>query len=120
MFDRDDVELALGALAQGWSTRDAAELVGASRETVRRWALGRVPHGRAARRRRIGGGRTRREEAPVDESERAAYEAAMTENMLLRAVLDDLKAAGSDLRSISSERDCARRPACPSARSPLS
>ena len=36
MFDRDDVELALEALAQGWSARDAGELVGASRETVRR------------------------------------------------------------------------------------
>lgn len=105
MFDREDVELALEALALGWSARDAGELVGASRETVRRWALGRVPHGRAARRPgRIGGGRTRREEAPVNESERAAYEAAMTENMLLRAVLDDLKAAGSDPRSISRRR----------------
>ena len=40
----------------------------------------------------------------MDDAERAAYEAAMTENMLLRAVLDDLKAAGSDLRSISNRR----------------
>lgn len=36
-----------------------------------------------------------RKEAPVNGSERAAFEAAMTENMLLRAVLDDLKEAGS-------------------------
>ena len=64
MFDREDVELALEALAQGWSAREAGELVGAGRETVKRWASGRVPHARAAPRRRIGGGRTRREEGP--------------------------------------------------------
>ena len=31
----------------------------------------------------------------MDESERAAYDAAMEENVLLKVVLDDLKAAGS-------------------------
>lgn len=102
MHDRETVELALMALAEGWSSREAAELVGASKTAVCRWAREGAPHER--RPGRIGGGRTRREEAPVDESERAAYEAAMTENMLLRAVLDDLKAGGSDLRSISNRR----------------
>ena len=102
MHDRDTVELALMALAEGWSSREAAELVGASKTAVCRWAREGAPHERRAG--RIGGGRTRREEAPMDESERAAYEAAMTENMLLRAVLDDLKAAGSDPRSISRRR----------------
>ena len=102
MHDRETVELALMALEEGWSARAAAELVGASKTAVCEWARGRVPHERRAG--RIGGGRTRREEAPLDDSERAAYEAAMTENMLLRAVLDDLKAAGSDPRSISRRR----------------
>lgn len=37
----------------------------------------------------------------MTDEERAAYEAAMTENMLPRAVLDNLKAAGSRPASIS-------------------
>ncbi|MDM8271989.1 IS3 family transposase [Thermophilibacter provencensis] len=102
MHDRETVELALMALEEGWSSREAAELVGASKTAVCRWAREGAPHERRSG--RIAGGRTRREEAPVNESERAAYEAAMTENMLLRAVLDDLKAAGSDPRSISRRR----------------
>ena len=104
MYDREDVELALLALEEGMSVREAAELVGCGTTAVREWAAGRVPHARSGRRRRIGGERRRREEAPVTDSERAAYEAAMTENMLLRAVLDDLKAAGSGPRSISNRR----------------
>ena len=101
MHDRETVELA-----QGWPAREAGELVGASRETVRRWAAGRVPHARADPRRRIGGDRARRrrEEAPLTGGERAAYEAAMTENMLLRAVSGDPRAEGSDPRSISRRR----------------
>ena len=106
MHSREDVELALMALEEGWTRAAAGALVGASGPTVSRWAAGRVPH----ERRGAGRGRGRmapgkvREEAPVNESERAAYEAAMTENMLLRAVLADLKAGGSDLRSISNRR----------------
>lgn len=103
MFGRDDVELALLALEEGMSRREAGELVGASRESVRRWAAGRVPHERAAKD-RMRGVERRREEAPLDDSERAAYEAAMTENMLLRAVLDDLKAGGCAAPSISNRR----------------
>ena len=57
-------------------------------------------------------------EGPLNEVERAAYEAAMTENMLLRAVLDDPKRAGSHPASMSNRRkcelgDCARRPGGP-------
>ena len=40
----------------------------------------------------------------MDDAERAAYEAAMTENQLLRAVLDDLKGEGCAPRSISNRR----------------
>ena len=102
MFDREDVELALYALEEGMTRREAGELVGASGQTVSRWAAGRVPHGRAAGARMPRG--ARREEEPVNESERAAYEAAMTENMLLRAVLADLKAGGWAPASISNAR----------------
>ena len=108
MYDREDVELALMALEEGMSVAEAGELVGASRESVRRWAAGTVPHVRAGGRIRgdgtVRGRAARGEEAPLDDSERAAYEAAMTENMLLRAVLDDLKGEGSDPRSISNRR----------------
>ena len=106
MHSREDVELALMALEEGWTRAAAGALVGASGPTVSRWAAGRVPHerrGAARGRGRMAPGKVR-EEAPVNESERAAYEAAMTENMLLRAVLADLKAGGSDLRSISNRR----------------
>ncbi len=47
-----------------------------------------------------------RREGPLNEVERAAYEAAMTENMLLRAVLDDPKGAGSHPASMSNRRKC--------------
>ena len=105
MFDRDDVELALMALEEGWSTRAAGALVGASSASVSLWSRGMVPHERRRRGARgTVGASAEPEEAPLDDAERAAYEAAMTENMLLRAVLDDLKAAGSDLRSISNRR----------------
>ena len=105
MFDRDDVELALMALEEGWSSRAAGALVGASSASVSLRSRGMVPHERRRRGARgTVGASAEPEEAPLDDAERAAYEAAMTENMLLRAVLDDLKAAGSDLRSISNRR----------------
>jgi transposase InsO family protein len=47
MYDGDDVELAMLALEEGMSAREAAELVGCSAAAVRRWAAGGVPHERA-------------------------------------------------------------------------
>ena len=102
MFDRDDVELALYALEEGMTAAAAGELVGASGQTVSRWARGRVPHARAGA--ATMGARPRREEEPLNEGEREAYEAAMLENQLLRAVLADLKAGGWDPASISNAR----------------
>ena len=106
MYDREDVELALYALEEGMSTREAARLVGCSQTAVVDWVAGRVP-----RRRR--GGRIVAREAPtggvepLTDGERAAYEAAMTENMLLRAVLDDPRAGGSPPASMSNARKAA-------------
>ena len=105
MYDRDDVERALAALGEGRTLGEAAALVGASRASVWRWAAGRVPHERGGRGRMPQSG-TDGEGAPVNDEERAAYEAAMTENMLLRAVLDDLKGAGSHPGSMSNRRKC--------------
>lgn len=104
MYDRETYELAMLALEEGMGCAEAAELCGASRRSVARWAAGRPPHPRKAATIRY---RTiRKAVAPVNEEERAAYEAAMEENMLLRAVLDDLKAAGSRPPSISNRRKC--------------
>ena len=102
MFDREDVELALAALGEGMSVAEAAELVGASDDSVRRWASGRVPHARGRRASMVAW--SRGEEGALDEPDRAAYEAAMLENQLLRAVLNDLKAGGSLPASISNRR----------------
>lgn len=96
MYDRETVELALYAPEEGMTQREAAELCGVSRASVGFWAAGRVPHERGAGRIRVDG-RTGARDAgvpAVNAEERAAYEAAMTENTLLKAVLDDLKAEG--------------------------
>ena len=115
MYDRETVELALLALDEGMSQAEAAELCGAGRTAVGNWARGRLPHPRRGRRPRSAARPPRRpgrmappdaEEEPLDEAERAACEAAMNENMLLRAVLDDLKGAGSHPGSISNRRKC--------------
>lgn len=103
MYDRETVELALLALEEGMSTREAAELCGCSATSVSAWAAGRVPHERSGRipcRDRI------LEVPAVNAEEREAYEQAMRENMLLRAVLDDLKGAGSPPGSMSNRRKC--------------
>lgn len=55
----------------------------------------------------------------MNAEERAAYDAAMEENALLRAVLDDLRGEGSTPATTSKRRcvelagDCTRRQACP-------
>ena len=105
MYDRDEVGRALAALGAGATAAEAAALVGAGERTVSRWAAGRVPHERlgSARVRPTG---TRTEGGALDDAGRAAYEAAMTENMLLRAVLDDLKGEGSRPGSMSNRRKC--------------
>lgn len=111
MYDRDTVELALLALEEGMAEREAAELCGASLTSVRRWARQGPPtrpRGRAARPPRPPARMypPDAKEGPLNEAERAAYEAAMTENMLLRAVLDDLKGEGSHPASMSNRRKC--------------
>ncbi|MDO4436955.1 MAG: IS3 family transposase [Coriobacteriaceae bacterium] len=102
MYDRDTVELALYALEDGMTLGAAARLVGASRTAVGNWAAGRLPHERASGRIRV---RTKTVEVPaVNAEERAAYDAAMEENALLKAVLDDLKAEGSAPATTSRRR----------------
>ena len=109
MYSREDVELALEGLAEGMSVREVCEMVGCNDSSVRDWAAGRLPRSytgaplpprRATMTPLPGEGR----EGAVTDEERAAYEAAMTENQLLRAVLDDLKGEGCAPASISNRR----------------
>ena len=114
MHGRETVEAFLAAKARGLDTPEAAREAGVAPGTAFDWAAGILPHSytgvpaeRPPRRARM----TRmaaagHPEAPLDESERAAYDAAMEENILLRAVLDDLKGAGSHPASISNRRKC--------------
>ena len=114
MHDEETVGLALLAIEDGMSIREAARFCGASRESVRLWAKGRLPHERRCPPGRSSAKPPRQparmaspeheEVSPVDDDERAAYEAAMLENQLLRAVLADLKAGGWDPASISNRR----------------
>ena len=130
MYDKDVVELALEALSLGFTQREAAELCGASRTAVASWALGRLPHPRADRshppakmvppEQPASEGARMKHEEPLprpSESERRLYEPPATgplaglepsqiENLLLRAVLDDLKAGGWDPASISNRSKC--------------
>lgn len=117
MHDRETVELALWAVSEGLSHRAAGELVGVPHATVAAWASGQLPRsvtGKPVRRpRKMGGGRDEAKEAPV----RGIYEppargplSGLTpdqiENLLLRAVLADLKAGGWDPASISNRSKC--------------
>lgn len=113
MYDMETIELALLALEDGMSQREAAQFAGATRESVRRWAHGQIPHMRAGKRAKSTAKPPRcparmsppeKEVPPMNEDERAAYDAAMLENQLLRAVLADLKAGGWDPASISNRR----------------
>lgn len=116
MYSRDDVELALYALEDGMSAREAAELVGCGVSSVGEWSRGHLPHSVTGRgslragRARAGAGRgeavamARSDEA--GDRDAGPCEAPATgplsglspdqvENRLLRAVLDDPRAGGS-------------------------
>lgn len=107
MHSRETVELFLLGIDDGMSTREASELAGIAHRIGKGWAAGALPHsytGRPRARRGTMAATRGAEEDPVTEDERAAYEAAMTENMLLRAVLDDLKAEGCAPATMSNGR----------------
>lgn len=94
--------------------REAGELVGANGPAVSRWAAGQVPHARGPKSRMRAG--TQCKEEPMNDSETAAYESAMTENMLFRAVLDDLRGLAPGF-NVEREKDRARRKVAHGSRS---
>lgn len=112
MYSKEKVGLFLLALEDGMCCAEAARFAGVRARTAERWARGRLPHGFTGRpaaplARIVPEPAPRRAETPLDRDERAAYDAAMEENVLLRAVLADLKAEGCAPASMSNARKCA-------------
>ena len=116
MYDREKIEEALEALSLGFSSSQAAELAGVAPSTVEHWSKGRLPLSWDARGARIAVTGHRGEAARMTET-RAPYDPPASgplaglspdqiENLLLRAVLDDLKGVGSPLDSMSSRSKC--------------
>ena len=112
MYSKEKVGLFLLALEDGMCCAEAARFAGVRARTAERWARGRLPHsftGRPAAplARIVPEPAPRRTETPLDRDERVAYDAAMEENVPLRAVLADLKAEGCAPASMSNARKCA-------------
>ena len=106
MHDRETVKLFLYA-------REAARLCGVSPHTARNWAASRRPHSYTGRARpgldTIAQRRAPREKGPRMTEERGLYDPPASdqiENLLLRAVLADLKAGGWDPASTSTRSKC--------------
>ena len=121
MHDRETVGLFLLARDDGMSVREAAAFAGVSASTAAEWAAGRLPRsytggargsGRIARRddpdgRGAGmGDGIRSLYEPAEEGPLAGMTPEQVENLLLRAVLDDLKGGGSHPGSMSNRRKC--------------
>ena len=112
MYDRETVELALLALEEGMTQAEAAEFAGAKRSAVGYWARGALPHERGKLPRKRRGGREGADMGkrglydPPASGPLAGLDPAKIENLLLRAVLADLKAGGWDPASISNRSKC--------------
>jgi transposase len=119
MYGREQVELFLMGLEEGMSALEAGRLAGVGASTACNWARGRLPHsytGAPRARGRMGGAATEGKARRMDEGhglydppERGPLSGLtpdQIENLLLRAVLADLKAEGWDLASISNRSKC--------------
>ena len=118
MHDGDEVGLVLLAREEGMTLREAAELAGVPLSTAGAWAAGLLPRsytGAPWGSGRMGGDTTDGRAARM--SEKGLYDPPATgplaglapaqiENLLLRAVLADLKAGGWDPASISNRSKC--------------
>ena len=114
MHSKETVEMYLFARSEGLTVRAAADFAGVARQTGFRWESEGPPSSYTGSPRRMAGESRRREPAMDD---RSIYAPPRTgplsglnpdqiENLLLRAVLADLKAGGWDPASISNRSKC--------------
>lgn len=116
MYSKEEVELFLLALDEGMRVPDAADFAGVKRRTAREWAAGNLPHSYTGKPRRMSATRKPRRKAkpmtakgiydPPKSGPLAGLNPDQIENLLLRAVLADLKAGGWDPASISNRSKC--------------
>ena len=116
MYSREKVELVLLATEDGMGPTAAAKFAGVSVGAAKKWATGHLPHSYTGARCRIGARKPRRKEASLG-PDKSTYAPPATgplaglnedqiENLLLRAVLANLKAEGWDPASISNRSKC--------------
>ena len=116
MYSREKVELFLLATEDGMGPTAAAKFAGVSVGAAKKWATGHLPHSYTGARCRIGARKPPRKEASLG-PDKSTYAPPATgplaglnedqiENLLLRAVLADLKAEGWDPASISNRSKC--------------
>lgn len=116
MYSREKVELFLLATEDGMGPTAAAEFAGVSVGAAKKWATGHLPHSYTGVRCRIVARKPPRKEASLG-PDKSIYAPPATgplaglnedqiENLLLRAVLADLKAEGWDPASISNRSKC--------------
>ena len=116
MYSREKVELSLLATEDGMGPAADVALAGVSVGAAKKWAVGRLPHSHTGARCRIGTRKQCRKEAslgpdksiyaPPATDPLAGLKEDQIENLLLRAVLGDLKAEGWDPASISNRSKC--------------
>ena len=116
MYSREKVELFLLATEEGMGPTAAAKFAGVTVGAAKKWATGHLPHSYTGARCRIGARKPPRKEASLG-PDKSIYAPPATgplsglnedqiENLLLRAVLADLKAEGWDPASISNRSKC--------------
>ena len=116
MYSREKVELFLLATEDGMGPTAAAKFAGVSVGAAKKWATGHLPHSYTGARCRIVARKPPRKEASLG-PDKSIYAPPATgplaglnedqiENLLLRAVLADLKAEGWDPASISNRSKC--------------
>ena len=116
MYSREKVELFLLATEDGMGPTAAAEFAGVTVGAAKKWATGHLPRSYTGARCRIVARKPPRKEASLG-PDKSTYAPPATgplaglnedqiENLLLRAVLADLKAEGWDPASISNRSKC--------------
>lgn len=122
MHSKEEVAVFLRCRERGMGVAEAAEFAGVPARTAAKWSAGALPHSAAGRAlpavgARMGATEPRGRAPAMDQRRPGLYEPArrgplsgltpdQVENLLLRAVLADLKAGGWDPASISNRSKC--------------